>query len=780
MTQQQGIKHSLSSPADGSADGLVAGAAAVLAPLDRHDLPAFLLELPTGRVRTATAAVGRFGLRPGELAPPALVATARRLARRTAAGFGLARLTLPGCLAPRLFRFAPLALPDGAAILFADPAAFDAAPGAPTPAVAPAVPAALRPLLAQPVRVTWEADGEGRLRALSPLFAAALGARAPHLIGRSFATLEDDGLVRDAGAVAHAIATGASFTDLAVFVPAAGADPALDLTLGAVPMLDPARRRVGMRGFGIACASARADAAASNVREEVPPPAQTAPQAPDFGRNVVPLRSATLSPQERSAFSEIARTLAAAIEDWPKPRAVEMPEPSDGPEEMTEEPAPPTPSDEAELLDRLPVGLLVQQDGALTYANRTFLEMTGWPDLAALAEAGGLERVMSREGGGLHALMADGGGLPVEVRLVAAPFLGRPALIHVVRPLNATDDREARASARRAALDMVPWPIFLLEGDGTIRLVNRAGAERLGFPAHELAGEPFTIAVAPEDRAAAVAALDRVALANLSDEIALALRDRTGTLTPGRAAVTRAGADDQLLCVVIGPAAPAVAPALPNPPAPDLLPRLAGRLRAGLAGPLATLRDAGSAGLPAPAEAAFDALAATLDDLSALAEPEPPVPADRCDLARLVRDAVAAHAATARRRRIALRLDAPAQLPVTGHGAFVARLARRMLEEALDATPPGGTVTVSVLSVLEDGEARARLQVSDGGPGLDEPAVAAALDPLSGLPADDRFATAGRPLRLARMAAEAEAAGGILEVRPSSGRGMLASLTLMA
>ncbi|NMN56822.1 PAS domain-containing protein [Xanthobacter sp. SG618] len=796
MTQHHG---SPDDPSPLSGEGVEAiasalpGAEAVLAPLARQEFASFLLDLGSGRILAATSAAARLAIAPGEPAPEPVTTTAARLARRTAAGFGVARLRLPGDLSPRTLRFAALALPSGPALLFADPAAFaPAAPSPVLPAAAPAVPAALRPLLAQPLRVTWESDAEGRLRALSPLFAAALGSRSGTFLGASFADLERDGHLTDADALIDAMASGESFTERTATVPPVGVESPLDLSLGGAPLFDAERRLRGVRGFGIVTAAE----APLPQPPKAPQASAPAPQPPvAFGRNVVPLRQGSLSPQESSAFREIARTLAAAIEDWP--RIPPDNAPPDNLDAAYAEPEPPPASgDEAELLDKLPVSLLVQQEGELVHANRAFLALTGWSGLDALAEAGGLERVLSRESGALHVLTPDGARLPVEVRLVAAPFLGRPALIHVIRALDTTDDdREARASARRAALDMVPWPVFLLEMDGTIRLANFAAAERLGFPAHDLAGEPFTTAVAPTDRADAVATLDRVRDDGASAQVALALRNREGELLPGLAAVTRAGAEDQILCVVIGPVPqqPELAPmAVPEPePATNLLPRLAGRLRAGLEGPMAILREAPAEALSDPLRDALKSLNAMLDDLNALSKPAAPVEAVTCDVSAAVRAAVAALLPAARRRRLALRLDDAGGVTAQAAEAPLADLVAMLVEEAVAATPAGGAVAVSVFTEDEgDKGPRAKVQLSDAGAGLDATAAAAALDPLSGLSPDDRFAAEGRPLRLTRMAEAARALGGTLEIDPvgmnqagedlGRRRGMIARLTLPA
>ncbi|WP_394088412.1 PAS domain-containing sensor histidine kinase [Xanthobacter autotrophicus] len=436
-------------------------------------------------------------------------------------------------------------------------------------------------------------------------------------------------------------------------------------------------------------------------------------------------------------------------------------------------------ADDLDLLDHLPLGLLVQQDGAAAFANRTLLTLTGWEDLASIAAAGGLDALLVRDGASLHLATAAGTRLPVEVRLVAAPFLGRPALVHVIRPLSEAEGREARAIARRDALDMVPWPVFLLEPEGTIRHANRAAAERLGFSAMDLAGEPFVVAVAPEDRAQVVAALDRVAAGAAGAQITLFLRDRAGTPAPARAGIARAGADDQMLCVVVEPDPPAVPAAAAK--APDLLPRFAGRLRQTLAAPLARLTGAPTpTTLSGPEREAFAAVASTLADLEALdihdalAATAQDAPTERCDLAQLVTEASTALAPAARRRGIALRLDAPGPVMVTTRRPQVTRLARLMLEEALSATPAGASIAISV---FDDGPAGVCLQVSDGGTALDEVALATALDPLAPGPAvTDRFTATGRPLRLARLAREAETLGGTFEVAPEPARGMIARL----
>ncbi|MFG1344273.1 PAS domain-containing protein [Xanthobacter autotrophicus DSM 431] len=753
-----------------------------LSPLGRTDLPSFLVALPAGTIIEATPAAAARGLIAGTGAPADVARAALALSGRS----GLVRLRLPGAFVPRLFRYEHMTLPRGAAVLFADPATSAEAPATrPVPAVPP--PTGMTPMAMdpgpsalQPVRITFETDVDDRLSRLSPPFAAALGQRAETFLGRTFAQLEEAGLLTSGGALATAFASGGSFSDVkATVAPRTPEDAALELDLGGVPVLDAARRRRFLRGFGVLRALPRRARAARPALPLIPD------LAPDhhLAENVVPLRGGTLSPQERSAFREIARTLAAAIEDWPKPR-------------LDETPAAPADAEEAEgrreasLLDRLPVGLVVQQEGELTYANRTLLALAGWDSLDDLRTAGGLGRMLEREAdGSLFLVTADDRRLPVEVRLVASPFMGRPALLHVIRPFDAADARESRAAARRAALDMVPWPVFLLEKEGTIRLCNTAAEARFGFSPLDLAGEPFTLAIAPEDRAAAVAALDRVAAAAATEELDVRLRDRSGETFATRIGIARAGADLQMLCVVVGPALPPPAPmASPAPLAPvavaeppDQLPRLARRLMESLGRPVATAlgyarSETPPSPMPVEVREALSTLQRSLDDLSALTAPPEEAAPVPCDLAALARAAVAALQPEACRRRVVLRPDLADRLSVPSHAPRLTRLVRLMIEEGLRATPAGGSVAIS----LFEEAGHACLLVCDGGASLDEVSRATALAPLSveaGADAD-RFSASGQPLLAARLAADAQALGGAFEIRPDVTRGMIARLTL--
>ena len=60
--------------------------------------------------------------------------------------------------------------------------------------------------------------------------------------------------------------------------------------------------------------------------------------------------------------------------------------------------APPS-TDQRPILDRLPVGVLVYRLDKLIYANRAFLDWTGYGQLRALEEAGGLDALFVEPAG---------------------------------------------------------------------------------------------------------------------------------------------------------------------------------------------------------------------------------------------------------------------------------------------------------------------------------------------------------------------------------------------
>lgn len=793
--------------------------------------PAFLADGADGVILEANAAATQIGLAGGTQLPEGLVDLLRTTFQRTPHGSCLARLRPSRRGTAQTFR---CTREEDGVLFFAAPTP----QAGPAPAAAPArVSAPPRSEEASaPLRFNFETDAEGRLLWLSPALANALGAGAARLLGATFAQLEAAGLLRGSAEAQTALAGDKTFSNMRVSITDdAPVDLPFDLEIGGVPLLGADRARAGVKGFGVAWPRPRPPSpGVSDARPLPVGPPSPRRLDPDDGMDakVVPLRGAApLTASERSAFREIARTLSAAVEGWQKAPASDgatgaLAEPSPFPLPVSGEirlhPGETLPDDGPEehgapgpdLLDRLPVAVLVQQNGEVVHANRTFHHWTGYEDLEAFAHAGGLAGALERdETGQLQLLAASGSRLPVEVRLLVAPFRGRNALIYAVRRLDvppspSTENlrQQERARARRDALHLVPWPVLLLEADGLVLFANAAATRILEMDEQSLEGAPFVQALDENDHPAAWAALDEAMEAQPTHLVSRSLRLRTasGETVPVRAAFGPGGPEDRLVCLILNPepAPPSAEQAghteeeLPTPSgdqdlsAPGSEPsaetereiaylsRLAQLMSDRLAGPLTLLLAESpsqtDAAHSAEARAALAQIRDELDDLATLAGSAPATEAQNCDLAAVAQAALDHLAPSARRRGVRLRADLPAAAAVAAAEPHLARLVRLILEDAIAASPAGASVGVS-LDVEEDGTRV--LAVADGGAARDEVAMAQARDPLREQAAPPA-ARGDRLLRLARLEQEATDLGGAFGLQRGLPQGQIARLRL--
>ncbi len=781
-----------------------------LAPLRRDELPSFLVDVSTSAVLAVTSACARLGIAVGHRLPPRVAEEARMLAASRGRAPALVRLRLPRSLTPLLFRGLVLDIADTPAVLFADPAALAEEPVPVPPPEASEPEATASPVEPPPsgARFNFETDADDRLRALSPVLAAALGAQAVAWIGASFPELEEAGHIVSARAIAQALARGTSFTGVPVIVPGA---PGLELELGGVPLLDAGRHRVATRGFGI---MRRWAPGADAQAEPVPTPGGTVAAFPS---NVVPFNG--LTPRESRYFDEIARTLEAAMRtDGPHPQepALAAPLPS---ERTTLRPGEP---EALRVLDALPLATLLEDEARLVHANRTFFQWTGWPDVDAIRSAGGVPNVLLDHPDGFSELLtAAGTRLPVDASEAPADFYGPDARLHILQARSANHTPAPAAATpedpRRAALDLVPWPVFILDGTHQILFANAAACARLDFSAEELEEQPVTIIIAPEARGEAVGWLDAAARGEGAQPRALHLRPFSGPQFHALAGVAPVGEGSDQYCLVLGPepaaeeppealtagsitpdavamvppvpeagaeaATPEAMPAAPAEPAapPATLHLVARRLMESLGPSFSTVSNYApdeAAALPGPVRDALERVRRCLDDLGALAEPlaEQPEP-EPTEIAPVVRAALACVLPMARRRHVTVRTDIDDVPAVLTRPGRLARLVRLMVEDALDGAPSGTAITVS-LACGEAADTPVVLLVGDAGAPVDEAADADACAPLASSRGADRFSRSGRPLRRARLAAEAEAIGAGFDVRRGLAKGMTSQLSL--
>lgn len=628
-----------------------------------------------------------------------------------------------------------------------------------------------------PTRLVWRSDAEGVLTHVSrthPDLAEALA-------GGSWAMLAADGVIEGA-AVTAALAARRTFRALPLLVRGRAFEHALELS-GA-----PAGRATadfsGFGGFAI-LGERRARPEEAEFAAEVATQAiagdeagaerHLAPDEPADGGE----SGAGLSVNEHAAFREVARVLGlrfapddAAEDEAALPVRAEI-----GPGgSVTPFPTPPGRLAESEararaalveLLESLPLGVLVYRGSEMLFASRAFLGLTGYPDLPALREAGlahlfhGLpptEREMvgpvpfARPEGGTVALLVDRAGLVWE---------GAPAEICLARetpPASASQGPAVPANAARLraekVLDSLEEGVVTLDAEGRVVGLNPSAAELVHAHPKEVVGGRFADLFAPESLPALEIAVTDSRRSGASEirsvtprTGAAALRLRIARLlgedAPGYCASLREIRDD---------APPAPVPARTREAAArgeaeavwkaNALARVSREIRPSLDAILSLtdmmLSDRFDRGDADRLEAYLrevrlsgGRIAGLIDDLRDLAE----IQAGRGKLTfaslalnDLVSSCIAAQQARAARDRIVLRTSLAADLPaMRADERSIRQAALTVLGNAIRATEAGGQVIVSTTRA-ERGELA--LRVRDTGVGMTEDEVMSALEPF--------------------------------------------------
>lgn len=314
---------------------------------------------------------------------------------------------------------------------------------------------------------------------------------------------------------------------------------------------------------------------------EPKPPTPAVPPA-----NVVPLRNGhltavrpvlepsktLLSSAERSAFREIAKALGARIageeDESGEPRLPAaaplrvrdkdqgdtkgQPAAAAAPQApiASPDPRPRVANAHADILDRLPIAVLVNRDETALYANRTLLDLLDYADLDDLTSAGGVSTLIkgaSRGSDGAMILVDRKGGLiSVDGRLSTVSWQGEAATLMAFRnsvpggdlkmltPEEAEEQElaaefaaeeeeaasriellrmegqanDARVSELAAMLDTATDGVVTVDGRGRILALNKSAEALFGYDQREVAGELFTLLFAPESHSPALDYLD--------------------------------------------------------------------------------------------------------------------------------------------------------------------------------------------------------------------------------------------------------------------------------
>ncbi len=316
-------------------------------------------------------------------------------------------------------------------------------------------------------------------------------------------------------------------------------------------------------------------AAPESTPQDSAPQESTPREQPAQAANIVPLRNGhltavrpvlepskpNLSSAERNAFREIAKALGARIAGDEEPAAPRLPpatplrlkegETSASPVPAEAEPvlAPARarlPNSHADVLDKLPIAVLVNRDDEALYANRTMLDLLDYADLDDLAAGGGVSRLIkeaSRTDGGAMILIDRLGHLvSVDAVLSSVAWQGEPATlmafrhpdgggeVKVLTPEEAEEaemaaefeaedrDSAARVEALRldagvrdarinelvAMLDTATDGVVTVDERGRILSLNKTAEALFGYDQREVTGELFTLLFSAESHAPAL------------------------------------------------------------------------------------------------------------------------------------------------------------------------------------------------------------------------------------------------------------------------------------
>jgi PAS domain S-box-containing protein len=174
-------------------------------------------------------------------------------------------------------------------------------------------------------------------------------------------------------------------------------------------------------------------------------------------------------------------------------------------------------SDDAPILSKLPVPVLIHNGAHLLYGNPAFFELTQYTSLAELEHEGGIEHLLhvssseNENGSSSKIVMADNNEIPVRAHLHSVRWKGEHALLLSLRPVdeaqkpvaetNDTIERLNREVAELSSvLETATDGVVFVNIDGTIRSINQSAEALFGFDPAAVSGKPFTHLLATESQ----------------------------------------------------------------------------------------------------------------------------------------------------------------------------------------------------------------------------------------------------------------------------------------
>ena len=446
-------------------------------------------------------------------------------------------------------------------------------------------------------RFVWQMDAALRFILGTAEFARLLGPDTASSLERPWEDVAAGlGIDRD-GRIARALTARETWSGVVVDWPVDGCTERLAIEMSGLPVFDRDRQFAGYRGFGI-CRNLDRLAELQRRREEAAARATAEPEKTESDEKLdnvlqfpiapqetdIPVIAETtatpdtpsepsatpetiakqpekpaLSAGEHSAFQELARELSERLKH-PAQHASQPPPPQPvAPTIVPQRPRATRNGNAARdaqegrpILERLPIGILVYRLNTLLYANRAFLEWTGYSNLEALSEAGGLDSLFietsaapaSANGGNgaknLTIATVNGNQKPVEGRLFNVAWNEENALVLMIdtqarseTTARARDDAalrrlEAEKNELKTILDTATDGVLVLDRAGRLLSANKSAEALFGYESGELLELSLGDLLAPESRRPVLDALEQIARAQ-----------GARMLDPGREAIGR-------------------------------------------------------------------------------------------------------------------------------------------------------------------------------------------------------------------------------------------------
>ncbi len=517
-----------------------------------------------------------------------------------------------------------------------------------------------------------------------------------------------------------------------------------------------------------------------------------------------------MNAREHSAFQELARELSQRLkrpqiktdQTAPKEAVVEPVAPPPQPTRPASKPG----RDALEnrtILDRLPVGILVYRLNSLIYANRVFLDWTGYATLDELAEAGGLDSLFieskdepsskgNRNGTKSLTISAvNGKQKPVEGRLFSVTWNGETRWRSWSKPESGLTRKQSAplpvASEEnrelKAILDTATDGVLVLDRAGRVLSANRSAQALFGYEADEFAQLSMTDLLVPESHRSVLDHLDQLSHRDGAGALHAGYeaigRVRQGGFVPLHITIGRIG-DGEKLCAVLRDVTAwkrteeelvnaEQAAEKASMAKSEFLAKISHEIRTPLNaiigfsevmmderfGPIGSdryrqcTRDIHASG---------DHLISLLNDLLDLSKIE----AGRLELTfvsvnlnDLVQQCVAIMQRQANRERVIVRTSLPENLPqVIADARSVRQIALNLLSNSIKFTGAGGQI---IISTTQTDAQEVVLRVRDTGTGMSEIELQAALEPFRQVATATRWGSSGTGLGLPITKALAEA-----------------------